>query len=339
MTTIVLGLRLLLAAVFITAGVGKLMDLNGSRRAVNDFGVPEPAAGVIGTLLPVAELAAGVALIFVPTARWGALLAAILLAGFIVGIARALARGEQPDCHCFGQIHSAPAGRVTLARNVALAALAVVIVAYGSGPAVDAWVSARSAAVLVAIGTSICAIAAALYAAKLRVEVERFKNDLRVARKSALVGGRFGLPVGIEAPPFSLPALAGGTTQLDDLLAPGRPTLLVFMSPWCGPCADLMPRVRQWQETLSERLTIAVVSTGTVKQHETFEEQGLENVLLQEKTELAEIYHVSATPSAVLVSADGRIASSRGDTEQGIEPLVRLAIRQGANVPVEPSVA
>jgi methylamine dehydrogenase accessory protein MauD len=294
---------------------------------------------VIGTLLPFGELVAGVALVFVPTARWGALLAFVLLAGFIVGIARALARGEQPDCHCFGQIHSAPAGRLTLARNVVLAAFAGVIVGYGSGPAVDAWVSARSAAVLVAIGTSICGIAAAIYAAKLRTEVERFKNDLRVARKSALVGGRFGLPVGIEAPPFSLPDLKGGTTELGDLLGLGRPTLLVFMSPWCGPCADLMPRIRQWQETLSERLTIAIVSTGTAKQHASFEEHGLENVLLQEQTELAELYHVTATPSAVLVSVEGRIASSRGDTEQGIEPLVRLAIRQGGAVPVESSAA
>jgi|SRR5579862_2700368 len=339
MTTIVLGLRLGLAAVFLVAGIGKLLDLPGSRRAVHDFGVPERAARTIGTMLPLAELGAAIALIFTPSARWGAVLAFLLLASFTAGIGRALARGEQPDCHCFGQIHSAPAGRITLARNVALAVFAAVIVGYGSGPAVDAWVSARSAAVLVAIGTSICAIAAALYAAKLRTEVDRFKSDLRVARKSALVGGRFGLPVGFEAPSFSLPNLKGGTTGLDDLLALDRPTLLVFMSPWCGPCAALLPRVQQWQQGLREVLTIGIVSTGPVKQHAAFEEQGLENVLLQEKTEVGDLYHISHTPSAVLVSTDGRIASSRGDTEDGIEPLVRLAIRQVANVPAESSVA
>ena len=63
-----------------------------------------------------------------------------------------MARGEEPDCHCFGQIHSAPAGPPTLARNAVLAGCAAVIVAYGSGPAVDAWVNARSAGELVAAG-------------------------------------------------------------------------------------------------------------------------------------------------------------------------------------------
>ena len=110
MATAVLALRLLLAGVFLTAGIGKLRDLPGSRRAVADFGVPERAARVVGLLLPLAEIAIAVSLVPAPSARWGALAAAILLAAFIVGIARALSRGEQPDCHCFGQIHSAPAG-------------------------------------------------------------------------------------------------------------------------------------------------------------------------------------------------------------------------------------
>src|SRR5579864_2588346 len=102
MATVALALRLVLAAVFLTASVGKLLDLKGSRRAVRDFGVPERAAGFVGTALPLAELAVALALVFRPSARWGAAVALLLLLGFIAGIARALARGEQPDCHCFG---------------------------------------------------------------------------------------------------------------------------------------------------------------------------------------------------------------------------------------------
>src|SRR5438552_6841190 len=122
MATVVLALRFVLAVVFVTAGVGKLLDLSGSRRAVADFGVPERAARVIGVLLPLAEIAIALALVFRPSAQVGAIAAALILAGFIAGIARALSRGEQPDCHCFGQIHSAPAGPSTLIRNGILAA-------------------------------------------------------------------------------------------------------------------------------------------------------------------------------------------------------------------------
>lgn len=332
MATAVLALRVLLALVFVTAGVGKLLDLAGSRRAVVDFGVPERAAHVVGLLLPLTEIAIAIALVLRPSARWSAIAAALVLAAFIAGIGRALARGEQPDCHCFGQIHSAPAGRSTLIRNGILSVAAIVIAAYGSGPAVDDWVSARSGAELTAVGLGILAVAAALYAWSLSVLNRTLTNDLRIARRAGAVGGRFGLPVGTEAPRFELNDLRGEPVRLINLLEPGTPLLLMFMSPWCGPCGTMLPKVRQWQETLRERLTIAIISTGTIEQNEVFEEQGIETVLLQEEMEVADLFSVRGTPSAVVVSREGLVASNLGEMEQAIEPLMRLALRHGADL-------
>ena len=340
MATAVLALRLVLAGVFLVAGIGKLRDLPGSRRAVADFGVPERAARVVGLLLPLAEIAIAVALVPAPSARWGALAAAILLAAFIAGIARALSRGEQPDCHCFGQIHSAPAGRSTLARNAVLFAFAVVIVVYGSGPALDDWVSARSAAELAAVGLGIWAVAAATYAWTLRARNQTLTNDLRIARSAGAAGGRFGLPVGTEAPAFALEDMRGEPATLTGLLERGKPALLLFMSPGCGPCGTMLPKVPEWQQSLSERLTIAVISTGTAEQNAPLEEHGLEDVLLQEEWEVADAFAVKGTPTAVVVSRHGLIASSLAEMEQAIEPLVRLALRQGVDIAsVEGSVA
>jgi hypothetical protein len=42
-----------------------------------------------------------------------------------------MARGEAPDCHCFGQLHSESAGWRTLARNGLLAAIAGFVVLAG----------------------------------------------------------------------------------------------------------------------------------------------------------------------------------------------------------------
>jgi uncharacterized membrane protein YphA (DoxX/SURF4 family)/thiol-disulfide isomerase/thioredoxin len=333
-----LALRALLAVVFVTAGVGKLLDLEGSRRAMRDFGVPERAVGIAGVALPLAELATGLALVFRPTARWAALAALLLLVAFIAGIGRALARGEQPDCHCFGQIHSAPAGGLTLARNVLLAAGAAVVVVAGSGPAIDTWVSARSTSELVAIAACICALAALAYAFDVRRDFQRLTRDLDTARKAAAFG-RGGLPVGYDAPIFALPDLQDERITLTTLLEPGKPLLLMFMSPGCGPCAALMPRVHEWQQTLSERLTIAVLSTGTAEQNAVFEEHGLEHVLLQHGMEVADQFGVRATPSAVFIAHDGKIASHPGMSEFGIEPLVRLALRNGVSPSMESSTA
>jgi uncharacterized membrane protein YphA (DoxX/SURF4 family)/peroxiredoxin len=338
MTTFVLGLRVVLAVVFLTAGVGKLLDMAGSRRALRDFHVPDRAVPAAALLLPLAEIATALALIFRPTARWGALAALILLAAFIAGIALALARGEEPDCHCFGQIHSAPAGRLTLARNAALGALAAVIVVYGSGPAVDTWVRARSASELVAIGVGILALAALGYALTLRAELRRARGDLGIAQTTA-VTNRFGHPFGTEAPSFSLGDLRGETVTLDTLLGRDRPLLLVFVSPTCGPCTTLVPRVHQWQETLSERVTIAVISSGTVEENGWLAAVGLEDVLVQQEIEVQKMYGVSGTPTAVLVSAEGKIASALGESEFGIEPLLRMALRHGADAQLEASTA
>jgi uncharacterized membrane protein YphA (DoxX/SURF4 family) len=142
MPTALLCARLILAGVFALASVAKLADLRGSRAAVAGFGVPERVASPLGMLLPVAELAVAVALLPASTARVGALGAGVLLALFVAAIARSMARGEAPDCHCFGQLHSEPAGRGALARNLVLLALAVFAAIGGTGnpvPSATAW--------------------------------------------------------------------------------------------------------------------------------------------------------------------------------------------------------
>ena len=136
-----LAARLILFAVFAVAGVAKLLDREGSREAARGFGVPESLAGASGSGLPVAELTAAVLLLFPSTAQAGAILALVLLGAFIVAIAAAMARGEAPDCHCFGALHSEPAGAKTLVRNVILAAIAAFVLVTGPGASPWGWIA------------------------------------------------------------------------------------------------------------------------------------------------------------------------------------------------------
>jgi Methylamine utilisation protein MauE len=143
--------RLLLAGVFLVAGAAKLRDRDGSQRAVVEFGLPSALAAPLGLLLPLAELAVAATLIPTSTAWWGAVGALALLGLFVGGIGINLARGRQPDCHCFGQLHSAPAGWKTLGRNAAFAAVAVFILWAGfdgAGSSAVAWLGALSSAQL-----------------------------------------------------------------------------------------------------------------------------------------------------------------------------------------------
>ncbi|MGB7218676.1 MAG: MauE/DoxX family redox-associated membrane protein, partial [Vicinamibacterales bacterium] len=58
MEYLLLGVRTLLAAVFVVAATGKLRDLGQFRRTLGDFGVPRRAVGLLGALVPAGELGA-----------------------------------------------------------------------------------------------------------------------------------------------------------------------------------------------------------------------------------------------------------------------------------------
>jgi len=339
-SSLLLGIRVALAGVFAVAGVAKLADSAGSRRTLAEFGVPVRAVTTAAILLPLFELATAIALIPPATARWGALAALVLVLSFIGGIANALRHGQTPDCHCFGQVYSAPAGRSAVVRNAVLGALAAFVVWKGPGPSISAWVSARTPAELVAVA----AVAAALGLGAIAWRLWRERGDLQDALADADAESAAlpaGLPVGATAPGFALPDLHGETRTLESLRAGGRPVALVFIAPGCGPCHEMLPELGRWQAALADRLTVAVISRGEAELSQpAAEEHGLVNVLLQSgEQEVAKAYRIRESPSAVLVTPDGAIGSSVVASITLIEPLIRVAIRRDPSARVAISAA
>ncbi len=153
MSLALLVARLALAAVFVAAAFGKLVDLDGSRQMVERFGFSSRLARAAGLALPLTELAIAVGLLFVDTARAAAVAAMALLLVFCAVIVRVLARGEAPDCNCFGSLGSAPVGRGTLVRNgvlIAVAAFVAIGSGSGAGASAFAWVGENTALAAVA---------------------------------------------------------------------------------------------------------------------------------------------------------------------------------------------
>jgi uncharacterized membrane protein YphA (DoxX/SURF4 family)/peroxiredoxin len=312
--------RLLLSAVFGVAGATKLLDQRGTREAVKNFGAPATFAPALALFLPVAELAIAVALLFNSSAWWGALAALLLLAVFILVIGLSLARGQTHDCHCFGQIYSRPLGWPTLARNNVFALGAGFVLSRGwrdAGPTVFTLLADFSA-VQWLLSISLLVVAAAGL-----VHLQRRHKASKV-RTPALPRG---LPLGSIAPPFELTAYRGGTRSLAQLLDEGRPLLLIFASPMCGPCVLLFQEIRDWQRSHGEQLTIVIVSYGTIKENfVNVARHSLGRVLLQKKREVAEVYGASATPTAVVVSTDAKIASPLAAGADEIRTLLHTVL-------------
>jgi len=274
--------------VFAVAAVSKLADWAGSRQAVEHFGVPRRVSGLAAVLLSTAEL--GIAVGLLPSAiyGWAAFGALTLLIIFMVGIGVTLARGQRPECHCFGQLHSAPVGWRTLVRNGVLATVAALVVWQGSadpGASDVAWLlplSETEIAGLVAI-----VILAALVAlegwlglnllrqqGRLLIRLEALEQATRsdaqgtpLAHAEAVQAPALGLPVGGAAPDFELAAIDGQLVTLEALRAGGKPVVLLFTDPGCGPCSTLHPDIARWQHDHADKFTLALISSGTPKAH------------------------------------------------------------------------
>ncbi len=95
--------RVVLGAVWIVAGLIKLPDPAGSVRAVRAYQLlPEAVVPAVGYGLPLLEVVLGVFLVLGVAVRFGAIVSAVLLGAFLVGVSSAWARGLAIDCGCFG---------------------------------------------------------------------------------------------------------------------------------------------------------------------------------------------------------------------------------------------
>ncbi|MGB3676371.1 MAG: MauE/DoxX family redox-associated membrane protein [Candidatus Nanopelagicales bacterium] len=98
-----LAFRLILAGVLGYAGLIKLFEDEGAKRAILAYRVfPPDWAGFLGYALPIVEVLLALLLLVGLFTRWAALVTALLMLGFVVGIASVWARGFSIDCGCFG---------------------------------------------------------------------------------------------------------------------------------------------------------------------------------------------------------------------------------------------
>ncbi|MFR9805470.1 MauE/DoxX family redox-associated membrane protein [Pseudonocardia sp. RS010] len=142
--------RLVLGGVWIAAGAAKVTALDESVRAVRAYRLlPDLAAQIVGAGLPLVEIVLGLLLVVGLGVRASAVVSALLMAAFVVGIASAWARGLRIDCGCFGSGGELAAGEDPaygweLARDGALLLLALFLAARPPGRlALDGFLATR----------------------------------------------------------------------------------------------------------------------------------------------------------------------------------------------------
>jgi len=341
MSIVLLLARLVLVVVFLVAGVGKLLDLKGSQQAMRDFSLPDFLAAPLGILLPFAELAVAVALIPTASAWWGALGALVLLLLFVAGIAYNLTLGRKPDCHCFGVFYSSAIGRNTLIRNLILAAVALLVVAFGPTTtelSMVAWIGtlnlAEGIGLIFGILVTILLVAETWFLFEILRQMGKLTLRLEAVESGASTSGSgadpdwVGLPEDEDAPRFELPDFDGEMVSLDSLIAKGKPLFLLFTSAICGPCQELMPEVGQWIRDYSDDMQFVIIGQGSAELNRAkVSEHGISNMLLQQDHEVADAFLVRGTPSAVILRTDGSIYCALAEGPDAIRALVEEETR------------
>lgn len=338
MEVVLLLIRIFLFAVFAAAGIGKLLDLQGSEKAVKEFGVPEDFAKPLSIALPVAELLIAVLLLPVSTAWLGAIGAFLLLAVFIGGMIWQMAKGNAPDCHCFGAIHSEPVSKKSLIRNVVFAILAFFLAARGAnnqGLGFTELTSEMALQLILGLGIVGLLGAVVFYLKKISEQQLQIMRRIEILELVSHEGGHEvkrdeagdphdSLPIGAIAPDFELPDLSGKLVTFEHLLTKAKPLLFIFVSPTCGPCQALLPEIEEWQNELKDKVEFVLFSSGEAKANaEKFGGTNFKRILLQQDKEISELFHAKWTPTAIFINADGIIASHLAVGDDGIRGLVK----------------
>lgn len=316
-------LRLLLGGVLLMAAAGKLLHRQAYAQTLAEFGIPTALQPQLAWLMPTCELAIAFMLTLATSTWWSAIVGATLLALYNAVLAYKLLQGQRPSCNCFGQQDATPIGPATLLRNGGLLSMAGALIYAGPAYA-HAPLWPHLAEILVTAPTlSICIAVMVLqwwlllHALRqngrliLRMDTLELRLDAANIEPLHAVDMRpRGLAVGSMAPDFALPEMGTGEAKtLAQLRSVGLPVLLVFSDIACRPCAELAPRIERWHRQYQGLISIAVILRVDAGQLHRPHTAGSCTTLLQEDRKISERYEALMTPSAVLVSAEGTIAS------------------------------
>ncbi|GAA3587942.1 hypothetical protein GCM10022419_082770 [Nonomuraea rosea] len=125
---------LALIAVLLYAVVGKARDVRAFAAAIGGYRLlPGRLTVPAAYLVIAAEVAAAGLLAAPPARRWGAVLAGLLFAAFLTGMASVLSRGLRVACGCFGGDADAVSPRTLLRTGLLLVLAVLAAVAGGTG--------------------------------------------------------------------------------------------------------------------------------------------------------------------------------------------------------------
>lgn len=297
MLLLFLTFRLALAAIFVVAGVNKLRDMARTQADLEAMGLPAWLVPTLSFRLPIVELAVAAMLLIEPLAGVGAACALVLLSAFTMVIAVNLLRGRRPACACFGALAQSPISWNSVARNLALMAMAGVV----SGAELLQGVRLPNADVLAFTWATLATLWLLLLTrqnGRLLLRIEQLERSSPASPTQA----QSPLTVGAAVPPLRLNDAQGRPFDLRSLR--GAPALLLFLDAGCSHCRPLLAQLRDAQLVNTDAALVVISESAALGRE--LPTQII--VLVDAGWTTRELFGVRGTPAAVSVDAEGALA-------------------------------
>lgn len=336
MEILFLIIRIFLFGIFALAGIGKILDREGSESSIESFGVPKSFVRPFANILPIAEIAIAFSLLFVQTSWHGAIAGALLLGVFIAGMLYQISQGKAPQCHCFGELSDSKVGISSLVRNIVFDAAAIYLIVSGQnfqGLPIgnDASGILQSTLLLsLVVGMIVLISLASRLQANQKILLRNAELDLVIAGQTKQVERQSAgnpvdaLPIGAPFPDYIIADATGKDLNSDSVLASKKFVLYLFFGTSCRACRAMVPDIAEFAKKHSDHLQVIIVSHGKGDDNtEKFGEANAAAILLQDSRELALSVNAKWTPTAIIVRPDGIIASQATVGDQAIRDLMR----------------
>lgn len=305
-TALLIGPALLLGAVLIASGVLKLRT-PADLTEFEQLGVPTALRRPwIAAAHPWGELLLGAVLLV--AGGWLGALAAVaatlLMAAYLVLVARARRATPDASCACFGSTKRITA--ITVLRNAWLTLL-------GALAAVTAWSLPLIGGPLAALGVEGWAWLVVVLAGAATVALVMWPEPADAgnpAPQSSGVGSGIAADDELDYIRSITPAvpvtLADGSTQTLRELSGRKPMLMLAVSATCGSCTSTIESRERWRELLPE-VDIRLVLTSA-PEHSQLVEHEHPMSMHDSANHVGPSLGYSSTPSAVLFGMDGMLA-------------------------------
>lgn len=312
----------LIALTLIWSGAAKLKSSQLTLKAMRGLGIPTFLRRQwVARLVPVVELGVGLVLLCAPApARFiGALTATVLFSVFSFYVTRAVARGVEVACECFGSASHEPVDRYTVARNFAL--MLAGFIAIGAGLNAPALFTSITPITLSVFAVTLLVAALTVSTVSQRRHIERLRaiiNQNADHYKRDSDAPLTGAPI----PEAELVALGGVTSNLAEIGKGRRAVLLIFSKAGCGDCAKVARSLPGWESRLGDVVRpIIATSSNPEKLFSEYPEFAGRTYFGAKAARKA--LGVRTLPTAVLLASDGKsVATEVVEGSSAIADLV-----------------